>query len=217
MKTRANKSKNSPEPQAIVVLGGGVSTQGVASPEAAARTRCAVELWQSMSLKPLLIFSGGVFGPGVQRQGESPLSEAGSMAVIARGMGVPEDIIILEETSLDTLGNFYFTAKEIFTRHTVTHATVVTSSYHCKRSALIADKLWKPLGISTTLHPSLWPRSVRGKWLEVKRRAGIRMLFTIYDSTRPDVRFTIMERLHPYYGSYPTESYVRSIFRLMLT
>ena len=217
MKTVTNKDTCEQAPRAIMVLGGGVSPQGTCSPEAAARTRCAVELWRSMSLETLLIFSGGVFGPGVHRQGESPLSEAGSMAVIAQDMGVPEDIIILEEISLDTLGNFYFTARDILLPRGIKNLWVVTSSYHCRRSALIADKLLKPLGISTRMHPSPWPRSLRGRWLEVRRRSGIRALFTIYDSNRPQVRYIIMEKLHPYYGSLPTRAWLRSLFRLMLT
>ena len=217
MKTSTRTDQAALGPQAIVVLGGGVSPEGIASPEAAARTRCAVALWRSLPQKPLLVFSGGVFGPGVQRQGESPVSEAGSMAAIARGMGVPDHAILREELSLDTLGNFYFTAREIFSRNPVERVTVVTSGYHCARSALIARNLWKPLGITAAMHPCPWRRSLQGRWLEVRRQAGLRALFSLYDSRRPDVRYTIMERLHPYYGSYPTDAVVRSLFHLMLT
>ena len=217
MKTPVSITQSAPHPQAIVTLGGGVSPEGVASPEAAARTRCAVALWHSLPVKPLLILSGGVFGPGVQRQGESPVSEAGSMAAIARGMGVAEDMVLCEELSLDTLGNFYFTARDIFSLHPVQHVTVVTSGYHCPRSALIARNLWEPLGITATMRPCPWRRSLQGRWLELRRQAGLRALFRLYDSTRPGVRYTIMERLHPYYGSYPTDAVVRSLFHLMLT
>jgi len=107
---------------AIVVLGCGVWPGGQASPALERRTRHAVELWRA-GKAPRIVFTGGV--------GEHPPSEAETAAEIARGLGVPDEAMVLERNSTSTEENARFAAAQLGGGRRV---LVVTDSYHVFRS-----------------------------------------------------------------------------------
>lgn len=92
------------------------------------RVAKAAELWQS-GAAPKLLLSGG---PNNKEQ----LPEAHVMKEIALELGVPEQQILLEDRSLDTLANARYSAP-ILRAQGVHAAHLVTSTYHTYRAGII--------------------------------------------------------------------------------
>ena len=131
-------SKNVPQAEAIVVLGG--ATRNNESPrilpdmsERGDRLLYAVKLYKD-GAAPLILLTGG----RIQWfKGES--SEAESMAAIMEIMGVPRNAILLESRSLNTYENAVYT-KEILDRRNIERVLLVTSAAHMPRSLAIFKK-----------------------------------------------------------------------------
>lgn len=121
---------------AIVVLGGGVGSDGVLPEVPRTRVRRAVELFRS-GIAPRLILTGrcGLNDP------EPPVTEAAAMASYAGELGVPEDAMLLEEEARDTLGNAYFTREQFLAPNGWTSIRVVTSDFHLSRAAWVFRKI----------------------------------------------------------------------------
>src|SRR5438094_10003941 len=79
---------------AVVVLSTGLAAEGTLGEESLRRAFHGIRLYQD-NLAPLLVLSG-------TGNGEGTISEAGLRAQLARGMGVPQDAILLEETAQTT-------------------------------------------------------------------------------------------------------------------
>lgn len=106
---------------AIVVLGCRVRPDGSASPSLARRARHAARLYER-GLAPTIVLTGGV--------GTYPPSEASAAAAIARAAGVPDEAMILEETSTSTEENASHAARLTEARRVL----VVTDGYHVFRA-----------------------------------------------------------------------------------
>lgn len=106
---------------AIVVLGCRVRPDGRASPSLARRARHAASLYER-GLAPRVVLTGGV--------GAHPPSEARAAAAIARDAGVPEEAMILEESSTSTEEN----AREARRLSGAERVLVVTDAYHVFRA-----------------------------------------------------------------------------------
>jgi uncharacterized SAM-binding protein YcdF (DUF218 family) len=106
---------------AIVVLGCRVRPDGTASGALARRARHAAHLYAE-GIAPKVVFTGGV--------GDFPPSEASAAAAIARGEGVPDEVIVLEETSTSTEEN----AREASRLIGGGRVLVVTDTYHAFRA-----------------------------------------------------------------------------------
>lgn len=121
---------------AIVVLGAGVEPDG--SLPCAGRTRVerAAEIFHG-GVAPRIIFSGrcGLTAP------EPPVTEAAAMAAHARVLGVPDEAMLLEEQSKDTLGNAYFTRERFLAPNGWWSIRVVTSDFHLSRAAWVFRKI----------------------------------------------------------------------------
>lgn len=111
---------------AIVVLGCRVYADGTASPALARRARLGAALHRQ-GLAPILVLTGGV--------GDHPPSEARAAATIARGEGVPEAGLRLEERSTSTEENAREAAR-ILEREGIDarRVLVVTDAYHAYRA-----------------------------------------------------------------------------------
>jgi len=107
---------------AIVVLGCRVTPRGHASPSLARRARHGVSLL-GQGVAPVIAFTGGVCGGGA--------SEARAAANVARGLGVRDDQMVLEERSTSTEGNAREAAKLLSAAKRV---VVVTDAYHTFRA-----------------------------------------------------------------------------------
>lgn len=66
------------------------------------------------------------------------------MAAHARALGVPEEAILLEEESRDTIGNAYFVARRYLEPNDWRAIRIVTSDFHVPRTAWVFEKILGP-------------------------------------------------------------------------
>ena len=117
--------------EAIVVLGGGISSEGAPTGTSAQRAEKAAVLWQQ-GYAPIVVPSGG---PTLSRR----RTEAEAMAIVLRGLGVPEEAIVLENQSYNTYQNAVESAKILRDRK-IGKAILVTSRTHLLRASLTFNK-----------------------------------------------------------------------------
>lgn len=120
-----------PAAQAIVLLGGGIrppEEPGLPPDlrEAADRVWFAAKLYHA-GKAPMIVVSGGS-NPEV-----SATTEAESMRVLLRDLGVPDNAIRLEDRSRNTRQNAGFTAAMLLPEG-ASKVLLVTSAYHMRRS-----------------------------------------------------------------------------------
>ncbi len=137
---------------AIVVLGCRVMPNGRPSRSLARRARRAAEL-QLSGVAPTIVLTGGI--------GEHPPSEAAAAAEIVRGMGVPEDALVLEERSTSTEEN----AREAAALVDARRVLVVTDAYHVFRAERVFRRYFDEVRGVGSLAPT--PARVRGALREV--------------------------------------------------
>lgn len=117
---------------AIILLAAGQHTPTIFGRNTYQRTLKARELYLK-GIADKIIVCGGV-----QHQGQPPTSV--SMAKLLMKLGVPESAIFTETTSRNTYENIR-NALPIIRELGVADVMIVTSSYHMRRSLLIAKKL----------------------------------------------------------------------------
>jgi len=137
---------------AIVVAGCRVDPGGVPSPALQQRTALAVELW-NRGYAPELAFTGGV--------GDNPPSEATAAAQYAVSLGVPSDVMVLEDRSTSTEENARFLAEQ----RGYERVLLVTDAYHVFRARQVFARHFDSVDATGSLSPA-WPR-LRGSLREV--------------------------------------------------
>lgn len=138
----------------IIMLGGGatldtpnVHNQGHLSGFAANRLLTCAQLYQLLQV-PIIISGGKVL--------ETTGSEADIAKRILMGLGVPEDMIIAENQSLNTTENAKYT-KELMKKNGFTEPILVTSAFHMERSVL----QFKKANLSVTPYPTDYQTNLR--------------------------------------------------------
>lgn len=122
-----------PQAQAIVVLGGGVHAPNAVRPWPD-MNGAADRLWHAAAMyragkSRLIVLSGGVTShTGV-------VSEAAAMSAVLRDLGVPQEIMLLEEESLNTRGNAE-KVREVLDGLGIERILLVTSALHMARAEL---------------------------------------------------------------------------------
>lgn len=106
-----------------------------------ARARHAAALYRR-DLAGHIITTGGLTGP--------PPSEAGALAAVLQGEGVPPEAIVLEERARDTMQNVRYSRALMQARGWRT-AILVTEPHHIRRAALIA----RDAGLTITVSPAV--------------------------------------------------------------
>lgn len=122
---------------AIVVLGRGLDADGSLPELATLRVRRAAELL-AWDVAPRIIFSGRC---SLMLPGEPPRTEAAAMAAYAESLGLPREVMHLEEESRDTVGNAYFTMKRWLEPNDWASIRVVTSDFHIPRASWVFQKV----------------------------------------------------------------------------
>jgi len=122
----------------IILLGGGAndnapdfSGKGAPSDEMMSRIVTAVRIQKKLDV-PIIVSGGSVF--------EGVKSEAPIDGRFLKDLGVPQDKIILEDKSRDTIENAKFT-RDICEKHKFANPILVTSAYHMRRSMLSFQKV----------------------------------------------------------------------------
>ncbi len=145
-----------PKADAIVVLGGGSRYAWLDRPHVrpeqlqSSRLAAGARAWLS-GRAPIVILSGG---------GEDGDSEAQRMAAAIAKLGVPADVLILEDRSRNTRDNAMFTAA-LAERRGVHRVLLVTSSLHMPRASL----LFRKAGVEVFPVP-VPERAMRATWRE---------------------------------------------------
>lgn len=130
---------------AIVVAGCRVRADGRPSGALDRRVRLAVALHQR-GVAPRIVLTGG------QTSG-APVSEARSAATLCVSLGVPSDVLILEEESRTTLENALFAARLIQGR-----VVVVSDRAHLFRCRRMFRRHFADVGVAGVVGRG-WPRA----------------------------------------------------------
>lgn len=117
----------------IVVAAAGVHESGAPSPGSTIRAHTAAQLYLE-GWAPLILVTGGVtklYNPHVDAKG---------MQIILRGMGVPDENLLIENQSVDTYMNSKKSA-EILNARQLKKILLVTHDYHLLRLSLTFEQL----------------------------------------------------------------------------
>ena len=135
---------------AIVVLGAQVKPDGTLSLQLKWRLDAAYEAWQR---NPCLIVACGAQGAN------EPEPEAHAMRDYLTGLGVPQESILVDDTSYNTRQNISHAAA-LLSEHDAHTVLIVTSDYHLPRAmALAEDAGLNATGIGAETLPIYWPKN----------------------------------------------------------
>lgn len=189
--------------QAYIVLGGGIAKDGVLSPTSRARLDYALELYK-LQPKPLVL-SGRW---SLLSDTPPPVTEAAAMRDYALSQGLAASQLLLEEESMETIGNAYFS----FVRHVWPqrwHAVeVVTSAFHAERTQYCFKKVFASschVLISTT-QDGLSAQDQAG--LLAREQALLAFYTEVFGPIKNGNREAILAKLQklPGYSNYPEVS-----------
>ena len=131
-------------PELIVVLGGGMQSDGSPAPSTIARAATAAAL--AREHRDAAVICSGSHGVGRRPK----RSEAASMADVLVANGVERERIFLEDQSRDTIGNAVHVAERYLAAITPRPIHLVTSPFHLARSvetfALVLGAAWPITG-----------------------------------------------------------------------
>ena len=115
----------------IIVLGAKVHPDGSMSNSLRYRCEAALSAWQRGCAGKIILCGG--------KLGEAPCSEAGLMRSFLLDAAVPDDALIMEDQSRNTVENLK-NARQIMIDRGFADAAIVTSDYHLQRAIWIARK-----------------------------------------------------------------------------
>ena len=147
-------------PDYIIILGSGLIGDKV-PPLLAQRLEKGKTMYEKFHNHPKIVVSGG---QGV----DEPIAEAEAMAQYLRQVGIPQEDIIIERQSTNTLENLQF-SKTILDEKSKEnyYCLVITNSFHSLRAGIYMRKLGlkgRSIGSRTALYflPSAWIRETIG-------------------------------------------------------
>jgi len=194
---------------AIVVLGGGVSDKGVLPQTVKERVKRSVNLFWRHKAKYIIMS-----GAWSYKSNRKKITEAKAMKMYAVKLGVKKISILLEERSKDTIGNAYFTRKEILDPKRLRKIIIVTSRYHAKRSEYLFNKV---LGSKFTVNISaseskIGPQKLRRR---MKKEKEMLQILKKYLGKIPSGNMLILGKLltsvHPAYSGNKGSSFISKI------
>jgi len=126
----------------IVVFAGGVGESGKAGQGYEERVKFAVDLYRQGYAKNI------IFSSGYKYVFKEPLV----MKALAISLGIPEDVIILEDKARNTYENVEFVSKILY-KEGWKKILLVTSPYHMRRASLVFKKIAKEINVTYTPMP----------------------------------------------------------------
>jgi hypothetical protein len=151
--TPERPSKEALPLQAVVILGQSLNPDGSAPGTLPTRAEAGAAAYKAClrkSGKALVIASGG----DPMKVGKS---EAALMADMLRSHGVPSSAIVLEEQSLNTMQNAWFSLPLL--PGSCWELTLVTSEFHMPRASYIFEAVQKHLGRTSDIALRRWAAS----------------------------------------------------------
>lgn len=142
----------------LLVLGNKCTSSRI-PPILAGRLDKAVELYSDFDQKPKIIVSGGHSFAGLP-------AEAELMRDYLLDVGIPDEMILVESKSIDTIQNLEYSAikiHKIWQKVQRPRVIIVTSDYHIPRTKLLARKLSLKVQFSAakTVKMLRWPAMFR--------------------------------------------------------
>lgn len=122
----------------IVIPGGGLDSNGLPAPWVCARLDCAIDMASSTNFF-LVLSRGTTHRPPVLDSNAFPIDEASASADYLIQRNIPADKILVENWSLDTIGNAYFARQCILEPMQLRRLAVITNEFHMERTKLIFD------------------------------------------------------------------------------
>lgn len=122
----------------VIILGGGITPQGYLSHESLERIATGIKIIQTNRAQYLILSGNGYW----QKKISPSRTEANLMANIAVKNGISKKVIWIENKSLDTIGNAYFTKSLIEENNLGKSFIIITSDYHIKRTKWLFNKLF---------------------------------------------------------------------------
>jgi uncharacterized SAM-binding protein YcdF (DUF218 family) len=127
---------------AIVVLGAGLETNGLAKPKMAARLEQCLRLAQLYPAAPIILTGGNARGG---------ITEAYAMQLWCVGKGLASERLWMEDESRDTVENALFTSA-LLQKLSVTEVTLVTSTSHLRRGLADLQEACLKRGLTVRFH-----------------------------------------------------------------
>jgi uncharacterized SAM-binding protein YcdF (DUF218 family) len=125
---------------AIIVLGRGIRDDGTLPIDPQSRVKKAVELYSNGRASHIVMSGAWTYHFDI-----SPIfAESTAMKNYAIELGVPSDHIIEESKSMDTIGNVYFTKKDVCEPRGWKSLAIVASDEHMPRIEYLFRKIYGP-------------------------------------------------------------------------
>ena len=145
----------------LIIHGAGLLKGDKVSKLLANRIDKAIKVYNKSKRKPVIIPSGG-------QGGDETISEAEAMKQYLFEHGIPEEHIILEDQSKNTMENLQNSRDIIFSKEGKHRVALVTSNYHVYRCLLYAKSLkLKCTGIGSPVAWYYWPSAVIREFVAV--------------------------------------------------
>jgi len=122
----------------IVIPGGGVDSNGSPSAWVSARLDRAIEM-ASLTSYFLVLSRGTTHRPPLLDKHSFPIDEASASAAYLIERNIPSHKILIENWSLDTIGNAYFARQCILEPMELYRLAIITNDFHMTRTKLIFD------------------------------------------------------------------------------
>jgi hypothetical protein len=122
----------------IVIPGGGIDSNGSPSAWVIARLDRALEM-ASSTCYFLVLSRGTTHRPPLLDKNSFPIDEASASAAYLIEHNIPSDKILIENWSLDTIGNAYFARQCILEPMELHRLAIITNEFHMTRTKFIFD------------------------------------------------------------------------------
>lgn len=128
------------EYDAIVVPGGGITTEGGVTPWVRGRLDLAAELFdRSPEARIILLSRGTPHKPPPLDDDRRPIDEAFVSAEYLRARGVPPDRLLQDSWSMDTIGNALFLRLMHLEPRRLARVAIITNEFHSGRVRAVFD------------------------------------------------------------------------------
>jgi uncharacterized SAM-binding protein YcdF (DUF218 family) len=157
----------------VIIHGAGLLEGSKVSRLLANRLDKAIKIYQKDPTPPMMIPSGG-------KGSDESLSEAEAMAAYLIEHGIPEDKILLEDTSTTTLENLKNSKAIIEAQEGRKYTVLVTSNYHVYRALRYCRKIGlKCTGVGSRVAPYYWPSALIREYIAVHAEKKHALIFIV--------------------------------------
>ncbi len=147
----------------IIIHGAGLQGEEP-TPLLRGRIDKALELWSAQGRTAILVPSGG-------QGSDEVISEAEAMSRYMLRLGVPREVLLLEDQSTTTMENLVFAKKLLDARQTTPYrCAFVTSDYHVFRTALYASHVGlKGVGVGSSTASYYFPTACIREFIAITK------------------------------------------------